>query len=611
MSVYRKKPSNWWKYISVYQIYPKSFYDENSDGIGDLIGVSTKIDYLKKLGIDAIWFSPIFLSPDKDNGYDIADYLRIDPKYGTMRDFDNLLAKANQAGIGIILDLVVNHSSSEHIWFKNALQGPYLRSDNGDLILDSDNKPKPNPYFDYYIWRKPSRDLPLNPTAEQICDARPFHFDAVFGGSIWEYVPQIGYYYMHNFAVEQPDLNWQNPKLRSEIYKMMNFWLDKGIAGFRMDVIDCIGKDTDSKQIWSGPYLHQFIQEMNSQTFGKYNVLTVGETPGVTEENAKDWTDPKRGEVSMVFHFQHVQKSGDDPADTNGGKWSLSRSDVNIPHLKQVLSKWQNAIGDSVWNGVYWENHDQPRVVSRFGNDHEYRELSAKAFAYLQMFMKGTPFIFQGQEIGLPNTIFNSKDELDDIEEKNYYKTAQEQGLSETQILEKINYIGRDTSRTPLPWSGDATGGFSNISNDKVITPWLKISDKYRELNIAKTLENVDSVFYHYQFLLNFRKKHSFIADGNYELINTSDDIYAFLRWPKDDNGRKNSETILVVANLSNQNNEFSSNLKVSENGVIIANCENYLVNKTLAKNLSISVNQTIGKINLLPWQALALWVKD
>ena len=397
----------WWKNAVMYQIYPRSFQDSNGDGIGDIQGIISRLDYLKELGVTGIWLSPVYESPNDDNGYDISNYQAINPEFGTMEDMDQLIEEAKKRNIHIVMDLVVNHTSDEHKWFKEALKG------------------KENKYRDYYIWRDP------------VNGSEPNDLVSMFSGSAWELDEDSQQYFLHLYSKKQPDLNWENPAVRQEIYDMMNFWLEKGIGGFRMDVIDLIGKEPDKLITGNGPKLHDYLQEMNQRSFGNYDVMTVGETWGVTPEKAPLFASPERNELSMVFQFEHLTL--DEKPGTS--KWDLL--DLDFLKLKQVFKKWQTELPDDTWNSLFWNNHDTPRIVSRWGNDEEYRERSAKMFAILLHLMKGTPYIYQGEEIGMTNQPISDIKEAEDIESINLYYERLDQGYSHEEIIRSINAKGR------------------------------------------------------------------------------------------------------------------------------------------------------------------------
>ena len=444
----------WWHHSVVYQIYPRSFQDSNQDGIGDLRGIISRLDYLAYLGIDAIWLSPVYESPNDDNGYDISNYQAIMAEFGTMEEMEELIEEAKKRNIRIIMDLVVNHTSDEHPWFIEA------------------RKNKDNPYRDYYIRRHPVKGK------------EPNRLRSIFSGSAWQLDEKTGQYFLHLYSKRQPDLNWKNKQVRQAIYQMMNFWIDKGIGGFRMDVIDMIGKEPDKEITSNGPKLHEYLQEMNQATFGDKNLMTVGETWGATTEIAKLYSNPKRNELSMVFQFEHIgldQQEGKD-------KWDLKP--LSISELKKVLSKWQTSLGDEGWNSLFWNNHDLPRIVSRWGNDDVYRKESAKMFAILLHMMKGTPYIYQGEELGMTNCPIDDIAEAKDIETINMYNERISSGFTKEEILESINVKGRDNARTPMQWNAREHAGFTTG------IPWLRVNPNYKEINAEEALADQDSVFY-------------------------------------------------------------------------------------------------------------------
>lgn len=513
--------SSWWQKAVVYQIYPRSFQDTNGDGIGDLAGIIEHLDYLQQLGIDAIWLSPVYQSPNADNGYDISDYYSIMSEFGSMTDMDNLIIEADRCGIKIIMDLVVNHTSDEHPWFIAA------------------KKSKDDPYRDYYVWRDP------------VNGGVPNDLPAAWNDSAWEYDKKTGQYYLHLFSVKQPDLNWENPEMRKSIYNMMNFWIDKGIGGFRMDVIDALGKVPDQEIVANGPHLHDYLQEMARNTFGKKDLLTVGETGSVTPEIAKLYSDPARKELSMVFQFEHVF------LDHVPGKEKWDLRPLSVPSLKKVMSKWQVELNDVGWNSLYWNNHDQPRMVSRWGDDHQFRVQSAKAFAILLHMMKGTPFIYQGEEIGMTNYPVRNVNELNDIESINYYHEQVDKGEAPEVVLSRINVKGRDNSRTPMQWDATPNAGFTTG------IPWLHVNKNYPRINVENSLRDMNSVFYTYQSLIELRKKNPIVVWGEYKLLETVDNVFAYYRTYKD-------QQWLIVVNLDNHENLFS--LKSMPKRVIISN---------------------------------------
>ena len=534
---------HWWQEVVVYQIYPRSFKDSNGDGIGDLRGIIEKLDYLQTLGIGAIWLSPVYKSPNDDNGYDISDYEDIMDEFGTMADMEELIAEADKRGIKIVMDLVVNHTSDEHHWFIESRKG------------------KDNPYHDYYVWADPAED-----------GGAPTELQSIFLGSAWKYDETSNQYYLHLFSQKQPDLNWENEKVRREVYDMMNFWIDKGVGGFRMDVIDLIGKIPLEGITSNGPKLHEYLQEMNKATFGDKDLLTVGETWGATPEIAKLYSNPERHELSMVFQFEHSLLDNEPGKE----KWDLKPLDVT--ELKTVLSKWQTELGGEGWNSLFWNNHDLPRIVSRWGNDKEYRVRSAKAFAILLHMMKGTPYIYQGEELGLTNTPVASIEELDDIESINMYHDRISRGFSVESIMTSLNAKGRDNARRPIPWTAEQNGGFTTG------TPWLALNPNYTEMNVEAELQNPDSVFYTYQKLIQLRKEHPIVIWGDYELLNTSSNVFAYYR-------TLGEERWLTVVNLSDFEEEISVDARF--NKVLVTNTEDEITDLRAYK--------------LSPWQAFVV----
>lgn len=504
MLLTQKTSKPWWKNSVVYQIYPRSFQDSNGDGIGDLQGIIQRLPYLKELGIDAIWLSPVCRSPQDDNGYDISDYQDIDPMFGTLDDMDELIQKAKQHNIQIIMDLVLNHFSDEHRWFLEA------------------KKSKTNPYHDYYVWR------------DGTPDEKPNDMLAAFGGSAWEWVPELGQYYFHQFSVKQPDLNWENPKLRREIYDMILWWMNRGIGGFRLDVIDQIAKEPDKKITANGPRLHEFIQELSKETFQKGDLITVGEAWGANTENTKLYSNPDGSEFSMVFQFEHIcldQQEGKE-------KWDLAPLD--FVKLKQVFAKWQTSLYQCGWNSLFWNNHDLPRIVSRWGNDGEYREKSAKMLATLLHGMQGTPYIYQGEELGMTNVSYDIA-EYRDIETVNLYQERLDKGYDKDAIMQSIHAKSRDNARTPMQWDDTAYAGFSTAK------PWLKLNPNYVTINAKNECSNPDSIFHYYQKLICLRKQYPVFVDGKFELYLPDDpDIMAYTRI-------LDNETLLVIANFHDQ----------------------------------------------------------
>ncbi|WP_066190119.1 MULTISPECIES: glycoside hydrolase family 13 protein [Gracilibacillus] len=514
----------WWKESVVYQIYPRSFNDSNGDGIGDIPGITEKLDYLQDLGVDVIWLSPVYQSPNDDNGYDIADYQAIMDEFGTMADWEEMLAGIHQRDMKLMMDLVVNHSSDEHRWFQEA------------------KKAKDNPYRDYYIWRS-GKD-----------GGAPNNWESFFSGSTWEYDEASEEYFLHLFSKKQPDLNWENPRLREEIYQMMRWWMDKGVDGFRMDVINLISKvpglpdgakpeghkyGDGSPYYMNGPRVHEFLHEMNQEALSKYDVMTVGETPGVNVEEAKKYTNPEREELQMVFQFEHMDlDSGPE------GKWDLRP--LQLRDLKDSISKWQNGLHGVGWNSLYLNNHDQPRVVSRWGDDQIYRVESAKMLGTFLHMLQGTPYIYQGEEIGMTNVRFDSIDDYQDIEILNMYKDKVIEGDADPdQVMESIYVKGRDNARTPFQWDDSANAGFTDG------TPWLKVNGNYPEINAKQAVDDEQSIYHYYRQLIQLRKTHPIIVYGEYQLIlDDHEQIYAYLRH---DEGEK----LLVITNFSDQSVDF------------------------------------------------------
>ena len=515
------KQTQWWKKSVVYQIYPRSFCDSNGDGIGDLKGIISKLDYLKTLGVDVLWLCPIYQSPNDDNGYDISDYQAIMKEFGTMDDFDELLAQSHTRGLRIVMDLVVNHSSDEHRWFVESRQS------------------KDNPYRDYYIWQESKADGSL-----------PNNWGSWFSGPAWEYDSTTDSYYLHIFSRKQPDLNWDNPHLRDEIFTMMRWWLDKGIDGFRMDVINLISKTEGlpdgpivngsgdlSPLVCNGPHVHDYLKEMNAKVLSHYDIMTVGETPNVDVETAHLYTDEDRHELNMVFQFEHM---GIDMGPY--GKWTDRR--FALKDLKEVLSKWQTGMVSSGWNSLYWNNHDQPRVISRFGCDSkQWREKSGKMLATLLHMMKGTPYIYQGEEIGMTNVAFDKLEDYRDIEILNAYHdlVTTRHLLSHEEMMRGIHSKGRDNARTPMQWNDQPQAGFTTG------TPWIKVNPNYVDINAKKALTNTHSIFYYYQKLIALRKSYDIIIDGDYQLLLPDDEhLFVYKRC-------LDKQELLVICNFTDQ----------------------------------------------------------
>lgn len=500
--------NQWWKNAVIYQIYPRSFQDTNDDGIGDIPGIIRHLDYLKELGIDAIWLSPVYQSPQDDNGYDISDYQNIDPLFGTLDDMDELIAEAKKRNIKIIMDLVLNHSSDEHFWFKEALKG------------------KDNPYHDYYIWQDGEEGT------------LPNDIESAFGGPTWTWVPELSQYYFHMFSVKQPDLNWQNPKLRQELYKMIQWWIDRGIEGFRLDVLDMLGKDPLNMITDNGEDLHPFIKEMSEATFGKAGLVSVGEAWSTTLQNAPLYSGPDRNELSMVFQFEHIlldQQEGKE-------KWDLAP--LPFLKLKECLSAWQTTLHGKGWNSLFFENHDLPRIISRWGNDGEYREVCAKMFATLLHGMEGTPYIYQGEELGMTN-IRLPIEEYRDIETLNCYRIRSEKGYKKEDIMESIYARSRDNARTPMQWDTSSQAGFTKG------TPWLPVNPNYKEINAASQINDENSIFTYYKKLIKLRKELSVIRNGRYTLLLENDEaIFAYTR-------ENDFQKLFVICNFYEEETSF------------------------------------------------------
>ena len=514
---------DWWKNSVVYQIYPRSFKDSNGDGFGDLRGVIEKLDYLKELGIDVIWLSPVFDSPQDDNGYDIRDYRSIYEKFGTNEDMEELIRQAHERKIKVVLDLVVNHTSDEHAWFVES------------------RKSKDNKYSDYYIWKDPKAD-----------GSEPNNWGSSFCGSAWEYCEERGQYYLHFYSKKQPDLNWENETVRKEVYDLMKFWMEKGADGWRMDVIASISKDQNfsdyeetepgrkyytGKYHSNGPRLHEFIQEMNQEVLSKYNCMTVGEAPGSTPEVARLFTDPKRKELNMIFQFEQIQLD----KQKGGQRWDLKELDLR--ELKAVFSKWQYELDGCGWNSLFWSNHDLPRIVSRWGNDGKYRELSAKMLATLLHGMKGTPYIYQGEELGMTNVPFTAIENFPDIETQNIYKERLRAGFSAEETIHAIRKKARDNARTPMQWNDKENAGFTTGK------PWLNVNPNYTKINAESQINDPDSVRSFYKKLIALRKNPEYKETVVYGALESVwEDVHNLMAYY-----RKGDKTLLVVGNYQKE----------------------------------------------------------
>lgn len=508
----------WWQSAVIYQIYPKSFQDSAARGTGDLKGIMARLDYLKTLGVDALWLTPVYVSPQVDNGYDIADYLAIDPAYGTMDDFEALLAAAHARDIRIVMDIVVNHTSTEHTWFKSA---------QGD---------KNSPYRDYYIWRDPADG------------GVPNNWQSKFGGSAWELDPATGQYYLHLFAREQADLNWENPAVRAEVKKIIHFWANKGVDGFRLDVINLISKDQtfpndeigDGRRFYTdGPRIHEFLQDVSRDVFAPVGAMTVGEMSSTSLEHCQRYGALDGSELSMVFNFHHLKV--DYP---NGDKWT--KAPFDFLELKRIFNHWQSGMHGKGWSALFWCNHDQPRIVSRFGDEGEHRVVAAKMLASTLHGLQGTPYIYQGEEIGMTNPGYQHINDYQDVESRNIFAIKQAEGMSEAEILAILGAKSRDNSRTPMQWSAAANAGFTSG------TPWLKPAANYPEINAEAALADQNSVFWHYRDLIALRKAHPIFTQGDYqELLTGHPQIWAYAR-------RANGQTLLVVSNFYGEPVEFA-----------------------------------------------------
>ena len=514
---------DWWKSAVIYQIYPRSFQDTNGDGFGDFQGIIKRLPYLEKLGIDCIWLCPVYRSPQDDNGYDISDYCDVDPMFGTMADMEELIGKAREHGIYIVMDLVLNHSSDEHKWFIEA------------------KKSRENPYHDYYVWRDGKEGV------------LPNDMKAAFGGSAWEWVPEVEQYYFHQFSVNQPDLNWENPKLRQELWDIINFWIDKGVGGFRLDVIDLVGKVPDEKITSNGPKLHEYIKEMTAHTFVRDNLISVGETWSATPEIAKLYSNPDGSELSMVFQFEHIcldQQEGKE-------KWDLAP--LPFHKFKEVWNKWQTELYGCGWNSLFWDNHDLPRIVSRWGDEGQYREESAKMLATLLHGMQGTPYIYQGEELGMTNVKYELE-EYRDIELFGMYKERRAQGYTHEELMESIYAKTRDNARTPMQWDTTEQAGFTTGK------PWMKVNPNYTEINAAEQVDCEDSIFNYYRKLIQLRKELPVLTDGKFTMLDMDhNQIFAYLR----DNGE---DKLLVVCNFYGNTVDYAVSEKAEDLELLIGN---------------------------------------
>ena len=539
----------WWKEGIVYQIYPRSFYDSNGDGIGDLHGIIDKIDYISSLGVNIIWLNPVYKSPNDDNGYDISDYQGIMDEFGTLEDWEKLLDILHKNNIKLIMDLVVNHTSDEHSWF-----------------IESRSS-KDNPYRDYYIWRSGNNQK------------APNNWYSVFGGSAWEYDQNTDEYFLHLFTKKQPDLNWENNEVRKKIYDMMIWWLDKGIDGFRMDVINMISKDPlfpdiptensikkkrDLRNYTHGPRVHEYLKEMNREVLSKYDIMTVGECPATNTEEAIPYVAENQNELNMIFHFEHVNLD----YSPDGNRWHIGQ--IDLIEFKDVFTKWHKALHNVGWNSIYFMNHDQPRTVSRYGNDClQYRILSAKMLATFLLTMPGTPYIYQGDEIGMTNVLYDSIEDYRDIETLNYYNLAISQGLDSNNIMNIIHYRSRDNSRTPMQWDNTTNAGFSTGK------PWIKVNPNYTDINVRSCIDNPDSILNYYKKFISIRKQYKILVYGDYSVIDYENkNVYAYKRY--DDENE-----VLVLLNFSDVESEVNlSNCDIDKNYSITAS--NYCIENSV-----------------------------
>lgn len=547
----------WWKKSVVYQVYPRSFKDTNNDGMGDINGVTEKLDYLSELGIDVIWLSPVYESPQDDNGYDISDYRKIWSSFGSNEDMYRLIDEAHKRNIKIVMDLVANHTSDEHKWFEES------------------KKSKDNPYRDYYFWGDEKNN-----------------WGSYFSGTAWEYDENTEQYYLHLFSKKQPDLNWENPVVRNEIWDMMKFWMDKGVDGWRLDVISSISKYTDfpdydesmgeypiGKYHANGPRLHEYLHEMNKEVLSKYDCMTVGEAPGSTVENALLFCDKDREELDMIFTFDHMDL--DKKEGSKLGKWDLK--ELKLTDLKECMENWQHGLHEKGWNSLYFENHDQARVISRWGNDKEYRVECAKMFATILHFMQGTPYIYQGEEIGMVNSDYKIE-EYDDIEMLNAYKdlVVDRKLMDKETFMKAAHTIGRDNARTPMQWDSSEYAGFSSVE------PWLKVNPRYKEINVEEALKDKNSIFYYYKNLIEFRHKDDVITNAGFELIDRDNEsIFAYER-------KEGEKSIIVIANFYDKEEEFEleEKYKLKDYNEYISNYKEHNIegNKIILKPFEVIV---------------------
>jgi oligo-1,6-glucosidase len=549
-----KTKSKWWKEAIVYQIYPRSFCDSNGDGIGDIPGIISKLDHIASLGVDVIWLCPVYQSPNNDNGYDISNYYDVMPEFGTMEDFDLLLSEIHGRGMKLIMDLVVNHTSDEHAWFQESRSS------------------KDNPKRDYYIWK------------EGKSDELPNNWTSIFGGSTWEYNQETDDYYLHIFTKKQPDLNWENPKVREEVFQLMTFWLEKGIDGFRMDVISVISKknyddspfedlnDTITKVFADGPRIHEYLKEMNQKVLSKYDIMTVGEGPGINLGNANDYVSKEAHQLDMIFHFDHMFID-------HGPEGKFTPVPYKLSRFKEIFREWDEALKESSWGSIFLGNHDFPRIVSRFGNDGQFRIKSAKLLCMLLLTHRGTPYVYQGEEIGMTNVAFDSIDDYDDVEIHNVYKEWKAKKRDLNVLMKAIHEQGRDNARTPMHWEDTANAGFTSGK------PWIKLNPNYSSINVANQVDDEDSILSFYKEMISLRKKYSTLIYGDYlQISDTSEEIFAY--WREDKDGK-----FLIVLNFSDEDSVFEFHNEEGDYNLIISNVD---IEPEFA-----------GSVLIRPWQAI------
>lgn len=552
----------WWKESIIYQVYPRSFKDSNGDGIGDIPGVISKLDYIKSLGVDIIWLCPVYESPNDDNGYDISNYRAIHPEFGTMQDFDNLLKGVHDRGMKLIMDVVANHTSDEHAWFEESRSS------------------KDNPKRDFYIW-KPGKD-----------GTEPNNWMSFFGGKAWQYDEQTEEYYLHLFTKKQPDLNWENPEVRREVFDQMKFWVDKGVDGFRLDVISLISKrnyedtpysefnETIAEVYANGPRIHEFLKEMNKEVLANHDVMTVGEGPGITLENGLNYVGDDREELNMIFHFDHMFID-------HGPQGKFDTVPVDFIHFKKVFGDWDKKLGTSGWNSIFLGNHDFPRIVSRFANDEEYWEEASKLLALMLLSMRGTPYIYQGDEFGMTNVTFDTIDDYRDVETLNVWKETQENSGDLDKLMKAIHWQGRDNARTPVQWDDSANAGFTSGE------PWIKVNPNYESINAKSQEMNPRSVLHFYRKMITIRKTYPVLVYGDFEIINEDDaSIFAYYRQDEEYH-------MLIVLNFSSEDQSFALEQEIAKAELI-----------RIVSNYRQSNEVENGAIVLQPWEGIMYKIK-